>query len=413
VLARENLRTEPELRSALREHGLLMSRSLGFSNSYALGMKEQRAEALKVRTISDLREHPELRLGLSTPFLARPDGWPGLKQRYRLPYPTPRGMEHTLAYQGLNNGSLDVVDVYTTDPEIRHFNLRVLEDDLKFFPPYDAVLVYRADLAERAPEVVRAILRLEGSIPAGAMREMNTRVFFDKVPETVVAAEFLADHLDVRREVTVETLPQRLWRATREHLFLVGVGLLLGIVTAVPLGILAARQPVLGQVILALVGIIQTIPALALLTILLVLMRGTIGAAPAIIALYLYSLLPMVRNTYTGLHDVPLQVRESAEALGLSPWAKLYLIELPMASRAILAGVKTAAVLTVGFATLGGFIGAGGYGQIINIGLRKSDTALILEGAIPAVLMALAVQGLFEVAERFLVPRGLRLKPVG
>jgi osmoprotectant transport system permease protein len=152
------------------------------------------------------------------------------------------------------------------------------------------------------------------------------------------------------------------------------------------------------------------LPALALLGFLLVLLRRT-GPVPAIVALYLYSLLPIVRNTYAGLSDVPLQVRESAEALGLSPFARLYLIELPMASRSILAGIKTSAVINVGFATLGGLIGAGGYGQPIITGLSKNDYALILEGAVPAVLMALAVQGLFEVAERFLVPRGLRLKP--
>jgi osmoprotectant transport system permease protein len=134
------------------------------------------------------------------------------------------------------------------------------------------------------------------------------------------------------------------------------------------------------------------------------------GPAPAIVALFLYSLLPIVRNTYTGLHDIPLPLRESAEALGLAPWPRLYLIELPLASRAILAGIKTAAVINVGYATLGGLIGAGGYGEPIMDGVTRNDYRLILEGAIPAVAMALLVQALFEVIERFVVPRGLRLR---
>jgi osmoprotectant transport system permease protein len=135
-----------------------------------------------------------------------------------------------------------------------------------------------------------------------------------------------------------------------------------------------------------------------------------IGGRPAIVALFLYSLLPIVRNTYAGLNDIPSSLRESAEALGLTPFARLRLIELPMAARSILAGIKTAAVINVGTATLGALIGAGGYGQPILTGIRRDDVGMILEGAIPAAILALAVQGAFELAERFLVARGLRLK---
>jgi osmoprotectant transport system permease protein len=417
ILERENIPNDQALRRLLRDkYRLLMSRSLGFSNNYGLGMKEQKAADLKVRTISELRRHPELRPGLSHPFLERGDGWRGLRRHYRLPFATPAGMDHTLAYRALASGSVDFIDVYTTDAEVRHLGLRVLEDDRHFFPSYDAVLLYRADLAERAPQAVEAMLRLQGAISADAMRELNSRCKFDRVSEARVAADFLAERLGVHVEVAADTLPARLLRYTGQHLWLVSVSLVLAILTAVPLGVVAARRPVLGQVILGLVGILQTFPALALLSVLIVLLhwlgvREAIGPKPAIIALYLYSLLPIVRNTHTGLHDIPLQVRESAEALGLSAWARLYLIELPLASRAILAGIKTAAVINVGFATLGGLIGAGGYGQPIITGLDKDDYRLILEGAIPAVVLALLVQGLFELAERFLVPRGLRLRP--
>jgi len=157
--------------------------------------------------------------------------------------------------------------------------------------------------------------------------------------------------------------------------------------------------------------VLQTIPSLALLVFMVWALRGKLGAEPAIIALFLYSLLPIVRNTYAGLHDIPIGARESAEALGLPPFERLRRIELPMASRSILAGIKTSAVINVGNATLGGLIGAGGYGQPIFEGLRRNDlTEIFVQGALPAAVMALAVQGLFELAERSLVPMGLRLK---
>jgi osmoprotectant transport system permease protein len=254
-----------------------------------------------------------------------------------------------------------------------------------------------------------AVAGRTGVISAEAMQDLNARVKIGRASEARVAADFLGEKLGVHVDVTDDSLPRRLLTWTLQHLQLVSISLTLAILVAVPLGVVAAQWPRAGQLILAAVGGVQTLPALALLGFLLVLLRRT-GPVPAVVALFLYSLLPIVRNTYTGLHDIPLQVRESAEALGLSALARLYLIELPMASRSILAGVKTSAVINVGFATLGGLIGAGGYGQPIIIGLSKNHYGLILEGAVPAVVLALLAQGLFEVAERFLVPRGLRLE---
>jgi osmoprotectant transport system permease protein len=390
-----------------------MSRSLGFSNGYALGMKEEKAAEVGIRTISDLKRDDErirkLRLGLSNPFIKRADGWEALKARYQLPFRTPNGMEHALAYKALQTGGLDVIDLYTTDAEIVRYNLRVLEDDLHFFPNYDAVIVYRADLAERAPKALAAMLRLEGQITAPTMQELNRRAKMDRQHEEVVAASFLREHLNIDVKVHVETLWERLFWRTGQHLTLVLSSLVLAIALAVPLGVAAARRPVIGQVILGVVGILQTIPGLALLALLIIPFGGT-GRGPTIAALTIYSLLPIVRNTYTGLHDVPLQLRESAAALGLTRWARLRLVELPMASRTILAGIKTAAVINVGFATLGGLVGAGGYGDVIMNGVQRDDYKLIAEGAIPAMALALVMQGLFELAERFLVPRGLRLR---
>ncbi len=327
---------------------------------------------------------------------------------YDLPQDTRDGMEHALAYTSLAAGTLDVTDVYTTDAAIRLRDLVVLADDRHFFPSYDAVILYRADLDRRAPQVVDALLRLEGTINEAAMIDLNARVGGEGKPPRI-AAEFLRESMKMSVEVKDESLAERELRWTWRHLVLVVVSLALAIVVAVPLGIAAARWPRLGYLVLAAIGIVQTIPALALLVLLLVFLRS-IGAVPAIVALFLYSLLPIVRNTYTGLHDIPLPLRESAEALGLSPWPRLYLIELPLASRAILAGIKTAAVINVGYATLGGLIGAGGYGEPIVDGVMRNDYRLILEGAIPAVVMALLVQALFEGIERCVVPKGLRLR---
>jgi osmoprotectant transport system permease protein len=401
---------EKAVEAALAERGLKISRSLGFNNTYALGMKRTRAEALNVRTISDLKRHPELKPGLSGPFLLREDGWPNLRLRYGLPQPTPNGKEHDLLYREIDTGNVDFIDLYSTDAKIRLYDLVALEDDKKYFPDYQAILLYRADLEERAPAVVRSLLRLEGAIDEATMIGMNAEVELARVSETRVAGNFVRDKLGRAVVVTEDDLFHRLLKRTGEHLMLVAISLALAIVASVPLGILAAKRAALGQAILAAAGIVQTIPSLALLVLLILIIRGAADWVPAVVALFLYSLLPIVRNTYAGLTDVPLTVRESAEALGLSPWARLYLVELPLASRSILAGIKTAAVINVGTATLGGLIGAGGYGQTIFAGINKSDKDLILEGAIPAVLLALAVQGLFELAERFLVPRGLRLK---
>lgn len=410
ILASEGVKSEEQIRAALARRGILMSRPLGFSNTYAIGMREDVAARLGIATISDLRRHPELVFGFSNEFMDREDGWPRLRSRYHLPQREVRGLDHDLAYRALERGAIQATDLYSTDAEIVAYHLRVLRDDLGCFPNYDAVWLYRADLSGRAPKAVEALSRLEGRITAAAMSAMNARVKLEKVSEERVAADFLAQTLGVVAAVKTEGLVQRIARYAGEHLTLVAISLLAAILVALPLGILAAKRPRLGQVLLSVVGIIQTIPSLALLVFMIPLLG--IGAAPAVVALFLYSLLPIVRNTATGLSDVSPSLRESAEALGLSPWARLRLVELPLASRSILAGIKTAAVIDVGTATLGALIGAGGFGQPILTGIRRADMRqILLEGALPAAALALIVQAVFELAERFLVPKGLRLEP--
>jgi osmoprotectant transport system permease protein len=394
------------LQAELRAHGVTMSRPLGFNNTYALAISPRLAERLpELKRISDLRRYPELEYGFGNEFMDRADGWPRLSAAYGLPVEQGHGLDHDLAYRGLEAGSIDVMDAYTTDAEIAHYDLRVLEDDRGFFPDYQAVILFRTDRRERTPAVFQRLAMLEGAIDEPTMIRLNARAKLEQIPETVVAADFVREKFGINATAVVESRVHRLLRYTREHLLLVGISVSLAILLAVPLGIVAAKRPRFGQVLLAAVGIVQTIPSLVLFVILIPLLG--LGPKPAICALFLYSLLPIVRNTHAGLSDIAPSLSESAVALGLAPLARLRLIELPLAARSILAGIKTATVINIGTATLGGLIHAGGYGDPILAGIRLDRHDLLLEGAIPAAMMALAAQGLFELAERWIVPAGL------
>ncbi len=407
-----DIQSDAQLDAALAERGLKRGPALGFHNNYALGMREAAADELGIRAISDLARHPELRIRFSTAFMARNDCWPTLRVRYNLPQQDVRGIEHNLAYTALANGSCDVTDVYTTDGQIEQLNLRVLEDDLGHFPAYEAFVLHRADLEERYPGASEALAQLSGQIDETRMTKLNAAVQYEGRQPAEAAASFLSDVLGGTYTAKVESKTEQLVRNAWEHLWLVAVSLGAAIVMALPLGVAAAKLPHFGQVILAGVGIVQTIPSLALLAFMIPLL-GT-GVQPAIVALFLYSLLPIVRNTATGLHSIPPSLRDSAIALGLPAKARLWRVELPMATRSILAGIKISAVINVGTAALGGFVGAGGFGQPIVTGLSRVDKDMIIwQGAVPASILALAVQGIFELAERRLVPKGLRSKPSG
>ena len=405
TLVREHIQNDSQLRAALARRGLRMTRPLGFNNTYAIGVTQALAEKLGLHTISDLRKHPDLAFGFSNEFMDRADGWPGLRRRYGLTQRNVRGLDHDLAYRGIESGTLQVTDLYATDAEITYYKLRALKDDLQYFPTYDAIILYRADLQRRTPEAVALFRRMANLIDASAMSAMNARVKLQGERETAVAADFLERHLQLDLDYHMQGAAQRFWQHTAEHLVLVAISLSAAILIAVPLGILAAFRPRLGQAVLGAAGVLQTIPSLALFVFMIPLLG--IGAPPAILALFLYSLLPIVRNTYAGLKDIPPPVIESARALGLPPAARLRIVELPLATRAILAGIKTSAVLNVGTATLSALIGAGGYGQPILTGIRLDDIGLILQGAVPAAALALLVQGLFELIERGLLPKGL------
>ena len=407
TIAKEILKLEgnpglAELNRALASLGLGAAVPLGFNNSYALAMREERGQALGIRRLSDLAKQPALKLGLSQEFLGRADGWPGLKAAYGLPFATPSGLDHGLAYEALATGKLDVMDVYTTDAKIERFKLLALEDDRNFFPRYDAVLLYRLDVPKRFPQAWARLQKLQGSISEQTMIRLNAAAELQGKSFAEAAALFgtdLSNQKKTERQFVSVLFGPDFWRLTRAHLVLVFVSLAASIVAGIPLGILAQRVQAISQVILGAVGVIQTIPSLALLAFLIALL-GTIGTAPALIALFLYALLPIVRGTHTGLEAIGRGMRQAALALGLSAQDRLWRIELPLATPSILAGIKTSAVINVGTATIAAFVGAGGYGERIVSGLALNDNATLLAGAIPAAALALLMQGAFELGER-------------
>jgi len=393
------------LRDTLVRLGVGMTDPLGFNDTYVLGMRKETVERLGIIRISDLPNHPELRYGFSNEFMARADGWPSLQKAYHLPSMNVRGIDHDLGYRAIESGSIDVKDLYSTDAEIAYYDLATLEDDLRHFPEYRAVYLYRLDLDSKKLD---ALQRITGRIDEHQMIAMNGRAKLDGVTEATIAREFVRNlGLTTRGNDRTETWTDRLARNTKDHLFLVIVSLLAAIALAIPLGILAARNSLAGRIILGVVGAVYTIPSLALLVFMIPLLG--IGGPPALVALFLYSLLPIVRNTHEGLIGIPRSLTESAVVLGLPERIILLKIKLPLASGSILAGIKTSAVINIGTATLGALIGAGGYGQPILTGIRLDDTALILEGAIPAAVLALLAQAIFDLSERWIVPRGLRL----
>lgn len=406
-LLRHKTKSWEELEARLAEHGIGIGTKLGFNNTYALGMRSARALELGIRTISDLAKFPELRIGVSSEFRHRQDGWPGLRLAYRLGHRRVSGLDHDVAYRALEQGDIDVTDLYTTDAEIPYYDLATLRDDLGYFPNYQAVILYRLPLREKFQPVLD---KLAGKISETSMIEMNRRGKIDKTPPNQIAADFLRQSLAENVEIFHTTVAQRMVRTTLAHLRLVGVSMFFAIFMAVPLGVLVAKRQRLRGLVIAIVSTIQTIPALALLVLMIkplgMLGLSGIGDTPAMIALFLYSLLPILRNTLTGILQVPQSLQEVAEVLNLSTKTRLLKIELPLALPSVMAGIKTALVLNVGFATLGALVGAGGYGQPILTGIRLDDYGLILEGALPAALLALSCQWLFDLLEsRWVSPR--------
>jgi len=396
-----------ELSDELRKrYDLEISTPYGFNNTYALVITKETTDKYGFKKISDLKEHPELNAALSYEFLKRKDGWDNLAAAYGLKF-KPVGIEHGLAYQALNEKKIDITDAYSTDGEIVKYGLVMLEDDKHFFPEYDALSIYKSSLDPKAKKILE---RLQHTISDSEMQAMNSKVLFEGKTFADVASTFLKSRnlINANTEINDSGMYGEILQKTLEHLKITFIALILSIIVAVPLGMVLYIYSSVSKPILYFAGLLQTIPSIALLAFMIPLFG--IGIVPAVWALFLYALLPILRNTAIGLYSVDPLLKKVATGMGLTTWQKLKYIELPLSAPTILAGIKTAAVINIGTATLAAFIGAGGLGDFIVTGLALNNTKLILEGAIPAALLAIAVEFMFELVEKFFIPKHLLQK---
>ncbi len=396
---------------------------LGFSNGYAIAMRRSTADSLRLRTLSDLAlRGSALRAGFTADFIGRGDGFAGLRRVYGLQLENVRPLTPAVKYQALSSGAVDIIDGYSTDGLLAAFDLVTLIDDRKFFPPYDAAAIVSPNVAASRPDVIAVLSELSGRLLEQDVRMWNRRIEVDRVAIAQVARSALLqlglvagatsdEPATGERSAQVNriSLWQYFWsrraetvRLAGEHTMLVVISLSAALLVALPLGVLLTRVPRLATGVLQLLGVAQTIPSIALLAFMIPLFG--IGVVPALVALWIYALLPIVRATYSGVASADPDAVLAIEALGTTSWQRLWWIQLPLATPAVLAGVRTAAVITVGAATLAAFIGAGGLGEPIVTGLGLADSRLVLSGAIPAALLAIAVDAVLGLIERAVAP---------
>ena len=391
-----------ELNERLLSRGLSLLSPLGFNNTYAIAVRKEVAEEFSLERISQLTDYRDLRVVVSHEFLEREDGWPGMRRVYGFDW-IPEGIEHGLAYQAMADGSIDITDAYSTDGELQRYDLTVLADDKAFFPTYLAMPLIRDDLSPRAQA---AIEDLAGTLDDSSMASLNASVVFEGENFASAARNHLRsigfDVADGRSNTFDDLI-----RNTQRHLWLTAIALLTATVVGIVLALAVFQVTWISNAVLYVAGLLQTIPSIALLALMIPIFG--IGMLPAVMALFLYSLLPIVRNSVTALATVDPVLRRVGKAMGLTRYDEIRYVYVPLAMPAILAGVRTAAVISIGTATLAAFIGAGGLGDPIVTGLALNDTSLILQGAIPAAVLAIATELMFEGIERVLVPRHLKV----
>ena len=391
---------------------------LGFQNTYAIAVTRATAGKYHLRTLSDLaRESQHLTAGFTADFIGRRDGLVGLSRVYGLQPRAVRPLAPAVKYQALASGAVDVIDGYSTDGLLARYDLVTLVDDRHFFPPYEAAALVTEKLETQLPGAIAALTLLSGRLDEKTMRHLNRRVEVDGDDVRVVARDELKTLGLIwtgRAEGKVERqgrsgFASYLWERkanlaalTLRHLLLVGLALLAAVIVAVPLGLFLERTPRLAEPTIGVLGVLQTIPSIALLAFMIPLLG--VGVTPALVALWLYALYPIARGTYTGVRDADPDAIGAAEALGTTPVQRLLWVRLPLAAPVIMAGIRTAAVITVGAATLAAFIGAGGLGEPIVAGLALADTRMILSGALPAAALALAVDAVLALVERLVAP---------
>jgi osmoprotectant transport system permease protein len=400
---------------------------LGFQNTYAIAVRRDVAARHALRTLGDLgRESERLVAGFTADFIGRPDGLAGLARTYGVRPREVRPLAPAIKYQALAAGSVDVIDGYSTDGLLARYDLVTLRDDRGFFPPYEAAALVSESLWRTRPDAVAALSQLSGRLDETTMRALNRRVEVDGEDVRAVAAAALAalglsaasdatasgrvaaeaSDGDVAFTTYMWSRRDALWPLLVRHLWLVVIALGGAALVAVPLGLALERARGAAGATLGVLGVIETIPSIAILAFMLPLLG--VGVLPAIVALWMYALYPIARGTFTGVREADPDAVEAAEALGATPLQRLLLVRLPLAAPVIMAGVRTAAVLTVGAATLAAFIGAGGLGEPIVAGLALADTRMILSGALPAAALALLVDGVLALVERLVAPAHLR-----
>lgn len=404
ILKLENTPSLNALQQHAKQEGIKILPRLGFNNTYALVIGEQMAKKNNISKISDLVNYPDLNLGISHEFLKRKDGWQPLAAAYGLPY-KPVGIEHSLAYQAIANEQIAITDAYTTDGDIARYHLRILKDDKNFFPRYDAVPLVRTDAD---PALIKSLQDLANHIDEAKMQQLNSQVVNDDQSFAEVAEQFLTDEALIQKSNTqgLNSPWQSLPRYIIEHLQLTILALICSCVVGIPLSIAVYRRPQASRMLVYCTGLLQTIPSIALLALMIPLLG--IGWVPAVVALFLYSLLPIVRNTLTALLTLDPVMQQVAVGMGLTPREQLRHVYIPLAVPMIFSGIRTAAIINIGTATLAAFIGAGGLGEPIVMGLSLNDTTLVLFGAIPAALLAILTEWLFEGVERRFIPAHLR-----
>lgn len=405
ILKQDRSLTMGQIQEMLQEKfKLAISEPYGFNNTYALVMTKAMANKLQMNAISDLVNYPQLKAGISYEFLERNDGWKHLAAHYHL-HQEPVGLEHGLAYQALREQTIHITDAYSTDGEIARYDLKVLDDDEHFFPEYKAVSFYRASLPAKAKSL---LAKLTGTITDTAMQRMNAQALFNHKSHREIAQQFLIAAKLINNSPIDARSDWQVLQKAGVHIKLTLLALIAAIVVALPLGIYLYRYAWLAKAVLYITGILQTIPSIALLALMIPL--AGIGMMPAVIALFLYALLPILRNTMIGLFTVDPMLKKVAVAMGMNTRNRLRYVEIPLAMPMILAGIRTAAVINIGTATLAAFIGAGGLGEYIVTGLALNNTSMILTGAMPAALLAIVFELVFEAIELIVIPKHLRQK---
>lgn len=418
ILKTESKQSIAQINLMLLPMGLKAGYFLGFNNTYALAISSSLAKRLNIHSISDLQAHPNLRMGLSQEFLARQDGWAGLAKAYDLNAFKPSGLEHGLGYQAIESNQIDVMDAYSTDPLLANGKMELLKDDKQYFSSYQALLLYRISTVESNPKILIALNSLTNSLSEQTMQSLNEGVEVERESPAFVAKSYYSSSNSIDNALPgPKTLkdnqsnsasPLRPFtsfinsfltydflRLTYQHCILVFASLLCAVFLGIPIGVWVYAKPVSGRYVLGVMGVVQTIPALALLSFLILLVHS-IGFLPAFIALLLYALLPIIESTHSGLQLVDPAVKEASKALGAGFWIQLIKIELPLCRPSIFSGIQVAAVWTTGTATIAAFVGAGGYGERIAQGLSTNNTELMLEGAVPAALFSLIMRVLIS-----------------